>query len=143
MLQAYMKPWIPIISTAVGSAFKIILAFILIGNRNFGLLGAPISTLFCDLVINAINFYFIEKEMPKRPRVLSMLLRPFFAAVIAVSLSRVAYNWMVTRLGEGRGQTLIAVALAAVLYLIASIIFGAVEKNEISSIFRRKKFECQ
>jgi stage V sporulation protein B len=64
VLQAYSAASLPMISMAAGSLVKIILAYFLIGNRAIGIAGAPISTFACDIVINAINWYFIGKRLP-------------------------------------------------------------------------------
>ncbi len=139
ILQSFGRPVIPIISIVSGSLLKIILAFVLIGDPNFGLLGAPISTFFCNALINAINFYFIGREMKNAPRALGIMIRPFFAAAISVVLARVAYNTFTHWLGEGSLITLCSVALAAALYLATSILFGAIGKDEISNLFPKEK----
>lgn len=139
ILQAYSRAYIPIISMAVGSLVKIVLAYFLIGNSEIGILGAPISTFFCDLIINAVNFYCISRVMPRTPSVSTVFLMPFTASAVAVILARVAYNALVIKFGESALLTLACVAIAAILYLPLVFIFKVVKKEEISEtpILRR------
>lgn len=139
ILQAYSRAYIPIISMAVGSVVKIALAYFLIGNAEVGILGAPISTFFCDLIINAVNFYYISKAMPRTPSVSTVFLMPFLASFVAVVLARVVYNALIIRVGEGAVLTLACIAIAALLYLPLIFIFKVVKKEEISAtpILRR------
>jgi len=134
ILQAYSKAYIPIISMAVGSLVKIVLAYFLIGNSEIGILGAPISTFFCDLIINAVNFYCISRVMPRTPSVSTVFLMPFTASAVAVILARVAYNALVIKFGESALLTLACVAIAAILYLPLIFIFKVVKKEEISDM---------
>ena len=134
ILQAYSKAYIPIISMAVGSLVKIVLAYFLIGNSEIGILGAPISTFFCDLIINAVNFYCISRVMPRTPSVSTVFLMPFTASAVAVILARVAYNALAMRMGDGAVLTLACVAIAAILYLPLIFIFKVVKKEEISDM---------
>jgi len=134
ILQAYSKAYIPIISMAVGSLVKIVLAYFLIGNSEIGILGAPISTFFCDLIINAVNFYCISRVMPRTPSVSTVFLMPFTASAVAVILARVAYNALVIKFGESALLTLACVAIAAILYLPLTFILKVVKKEEISDM---------
>ncbi len=134
ILQAYSRAYIPIISMAVGSLVKIVLAYFLIGNSEIGILGAPISTFFCDLIINAVNFYCVSRVMPRTPSVSTVFLMPFMASAVAVILARVAYNALVMRMGEGAVLTLACIAIAAILYLPLIFIFKVVKKEEISDM---------
>ena len=134
ILQAYSRAYIPIISMAVGSLVKIVLAYFLIGNSEIGILGAPISTFFCDLIINAVNFYCISRVMPRTPSVSTVFLMPFTASAVAVILARVAYNALVIKFGESALLTLACVAIAAILYLPLIFIFKVVKKEEISDM---------
>lgn len=134
ILQAYGRPSIPILSMVLGSAAKIGIAYFLIGNPDIGIIGAPISTFFCDLIINAVNFYFICREMPEMPSVGRIMLRPALAAAVSVSLSRLAYNALYAKMGEGAVVTIALVGLAAALYLVCSVAVGAVEKEDIARL---------
>ena len=134
VLQAYGMAHVPLISMGIGTLIKITVAWILLGNVNVGLMGAPIGTLICDIVINSVNFYFIGKRLPSLKIVSRVLMRPFLAATVSVALSRVAYNAICQSFGEGRAVTLASVALAAVLYALIALLIGAVDKADLSGL---------
>ena len=115
VLQAYGRPHIPTVSMTVGAIMKIVIAYVLIGNRVIGIMGAPISTLICDLVINLINFYFIVKYLPGNLDIGRSFLRPFCAALISVSVSKLIYGAAEARLGATAFITLAAIATCALL----------------------------
>ncbi len=134
VLQAYRKPTIPIISMVAGSALKIIIAFFLIGDARIGLLGAPISTFVCDFLINAINFYFIGRCVPEAPNVSRVFWRPFSSALVSVSVAKLAFNILCSKIGEGSFPTMGAIAFAAILYFVASLVTGAVSRDDIDRL---------
>ena len=134
ILQAYGRPSAPIFSMVLGSAIKLVLAYFLIGNPEIGILGAPISTFFCDIVICGVNFYFICKVMNDLPSFGRTVLRPAIAAAVAVTFARLTFNILRNRMGESLFSTVISIAAAAVLYLICALVFRAVDKDDIAKI---------
>ena len=134
ILQAYGHPTVPLVSMTVGTLIKALLAFILIGTPRINALGAPISTLFCDLTITAINLACICKYIPKPINAGKALIRPFISSSVAVSLAKIVYGCVHSRIGESGALTLAAVTLAAVLYVALCLILRVVDKNDISKL---------
>ena len=130
ILQAYGKCHIPIVSMAVGAFVKIILSYILIGDADVNILGAPISTLACDLVINSINFYHIFKLVPRGFAHGKILIKPFCAAFISIFSARAMRQKLCSLLGDDTVATLACVALAAALYVILCLVLGVIDKND-------------
>ena len=124
ILQAYGAPSVPILSMAIGSLVKIVLAYLLIGIEPIGLAGAPISTFICDLIINVVNFAFIEKYIDSIPDFCGMLLRPFLMSALAVSVARLFYNMSAESEFSSTTATVIAVLIAGVVYCISAILMG-------------------
>lgn len=138
VLQAYSAASLPMISMAAGSLVKIILAYFLIGNRAIGIAGAPISTFACDIVINAINWYFIGKRLPGTVNI-GIIIKPFFAAFISVGAARLAYSAIAARVGASVAVTVAAIAFCAVIYLPISLFIGAIGRDEVKAILRRER----
>ncbi len=143
ILQAYSRAGLPIISMLAGSAIKLLTAYFLIGDPDICIVGAPISTFFCDLVINAINWVFIGRLLP-RGLDFGTIAKPFFAAFMSVGVSRLALAALAARFGSSDVMTLGAVALSALIYLPLSFFVGAVRREDIArmpiinKIFPRK-----
>ena len=130
-LQAYGRHKSPIISVLAGSLVKIVLAYLLIGDARIGMIGAPISTFVCDLIINGVNIFCLCRSLPAFPSLDKTLLRPFLAAAIAVSLARLGYNIAVQFFGESALLTLAAICSAALVYALAVLTLGAVARDDI------------
>ncbi len=134
VLQAYGRPNVPILSMAVGSLCKIIFAYFLIGLPSVGLLGAPISTFLCDLVINLINFAYICRCLPRSLSVAGLLVRPFAASFLAVGCARLVYRFLIGRAGQSSIFTLLAIGLAGLLYLPLLLLCGVLSKEELLAL---------
>ena len=136
VLQAYSSASLPIISMLAGSCVKLALAFFLIGNPAVSIAGAPISTFFCDLVINAINLYFIARKLP-RSIPFCVVAKPFFAAFISVGVARIALSALTARVGESSLTTIATVGFCAMIYLPISLILGAIGRDDLLSLKRK------
>lgn len=136
VLQAYMKTALPMVSVLCGSVLKIILGYILVGSPEVNILGAPISTIACDLLINALNFFFISKRLP-RGVPLGNIIKPFLAAFISVCGSRLLYSALAVRFDVSAMLTLAVIGFCALIYLPVSLLIGAIEIDDVRRILRR------
>ncbi|MBQ8408860.1 MAG: polysaccharide biosynthesis protein [Clostridia bacterium] len=134
VLQAYSKASVPILSMVIGSVLKLVLAYILIGIPDIGIMGAPISTYFCDLVINGVNLYFISRQMQKTPPLSQILLKTFLASTAAVCVARVSYNFAIAYFGKSATVTVACIALAALIYLPLTVLLGAIDKGDLCNV---------
>jgi len=82
IMQAHGHAGRPVVNMFIGGLLKLAAVFILTGNRNIGIVGTPIGTLLCYLVIATLNIYSIRKLLQHPPAILRNLLRPFLAALI-------------------------------------------------------------
>ena len=133
VLQAYGKCNIPIVSMVAGAIVKIALAFLLIGDPEINILGAPISTFACDLTINVINFYFIFRLVPREIAQSKILVRPFCAAFTSVLAARFFLDILNERMSD-TVATLLSVTSAAILYAASCIVFKVIDKDDVSKI---------
>lgn len=63
MLQAEEKVWVPVINMLIGGAVKVIVNFVLVGNINININGAPYGTVLCYVTAAALNLYSIHKTL--------------------------------------------------------------------------------
>ena len=137
ILQAFGLAHIATASMTLGAVAKIALAYFLIGNREIGIMGAPISTLICDLVINLVNFFFIARCLPGDIDIGRAFLRPFIAAAVAVGIIKLAYGSIAAERGEGIILTLCAIAACALAYALLCLIFGVIRTDELEILRHR------
>lgn len=119
MLQAAGRPRLPFLSMLLGVSVKVVAAYILLGHRDWGMAGMPVSSLLCDMVIVVGNLSFLAKHAPAMlppPRQgLALVALPLGASVGAVAVVRLLRArlglMVVTPL-----HTLITVACVVILY---------------------------
>ena len=130
ILQARKRVLFSIASMAVGTVVKVVSAYVLIGSRRIGVMGAPLSTLLCNTVTVGLNLYGVEKWGKASSNLFLTMLRPFLASSVSVIAAEGIYELLETRC-SGSGCFLLAIAACGVCYLITSVLFGALTREEI------------
>ena len=147
ILNAYRRTWLPILAMGIGAPVKAIFAYVLLGIPSVGAMGAPISTLLCDLSVTAISLFFLGGLRPGFRSVCSLRLfvKPAFASFLAVLGSLCIY----TPLRQYGALALMAAILGAiVLYGGFVILLRIVTEEDLegipllekaSRLYRRRK----
>jgi len=131
ILQANRRVVPPILSMTAGIAVKLVAAYFLIGNPSIGMMGAPISTLLCNLTVVGINFYYVEKYHAYHGRVWNLFWRPAAASCLGVSAAMAVFFAMKTHFSD-KISFLCAFSFFAVIYLAAAMWLGAIEENDLA-----------
>ena len=140
MLQAVGRMDIPIKSIAIGSCAKVILNFILIGNPEININGAPISTTVCYIIIFAINLASLLKVTQVKINFVSVYLKPLVSA-IACGVTAWGINYVVTEklMLESRIFTIISIGAAAVVYAVLMLILKGIVKDDVEMLPKGEK----
>ncbi len=137
VLQAYLKPILPIIAMGAGAAVKIALEFILVGSR-LAIYGAPISTVACTFTILFVDLIFVTMFTPHRIS-FTDVFRTMSATVISIGASGLVFVCL-NQLSLSSTIVLIsAIAVAVVLYAIFALLFGVIRYSDIARISFMKK----
>ncbi len=135
-LQAYGKAAKPILSMAIGATVKIIAEYVLVGMPKINILGAPISTLLCDLSIVMVNLYFIRKYTCGVGSEAKLFTRTLLASVIATLLSIAVALILIKAVGGFKGMILIIAAVDIVIYILLAAKTQAVNSADIEMLPR-------
>jgi stage V sporulation protein B len=141
ILQAYGMTVKPIISVAIGAAVKTVLAYLMIGNKDIGVMGAPISTLACDLTVTVINLAMIGRRAPKEQK-FSSVLEAFGLPLVnsAASIAASFGVFLITkRIGGETLGFLAALLVAVAVYALLSLVTGTVNEQDINELPFGKK----
>lgn len=140
MLQAVGRMDIPIKSIAIGSCAKVILNFILIGNPEININGAPISTTVCYIIIFAINLASLLKVTQVKINFVSVYLKPLISA-IACGVTAWGINYVVTEklMLESRIFTIVSIGAAAVVYAVLMLILKGIVKDDVEMLPKGEK----
>ena len=101
ILQTYGKEKLPIFTVVAGGITKIVMNYILVGNPDINIHGAPVSTLCCYLVIVGLNLFFVWKYSMKKPRYLQLFLKPAAASAAMGGAAWAVYGFVNRGLAAG------------------------------------------
>jgi stage V sporulation protein B len=82
IMQAHGHVNRPVVNMFLGGLVKLAVVFLLTGNPAIGIVGTPIGTLLCYLVITVLNIASIRSLIPEYPAILKNAFRPFAAAAV-------------------------------------------------------------
>jgi stage V sporulation protein B len=145
-LQAIDRMDVPIKSMLVGASVKVLANFILVSIPGINIQGAVVGSILCNIVLVVWAMVVLAKETKLRYRWSSLVVRPFFAALISGAAA-----WLTNSIFEkalpAQGLTAlwsrlsvdniacVAGVLAAVLfYVIGLFALRAVTKDDISML---------
>ena len=137
LLQSHGFAHIPVIHMLSAGAVKLAVVYLLTGNRNLGIMGAPMAAVLCYTTIAALNLMAIRMKVPQRPALLTNLIRPILpAAIMAVAVAGV-YTGMSQFLDVESGSKLISavlcfvpVAVGVVVYFAAVVLLKTIKKED-------------
>lgn len=101
ILQTYGKVKIPIFTVITGGVVKIVMNYILVGNPDINIHGAPISTLCCYMVIAGLNLAFVWKYSPGRTRYLQLFAKPAAASALMGGAAWAVHGFLFRALSGG------------------------------------------
>ena len=126
IMQAHNHMVIPVVNTLIGGVLKVIVNYILVGNPDIGILGAPIGTFVCFLVIMVLNVVAMRRVLDEPPKLLPTLWRSGLASVVMGIVAFGAYTLMHSFIASYAVCCLGAIAIAAVVYLLLVIPLKAI-----------------
>ena len=152
ILQANGLVNLPIVAVVVGGVIKLVVNYILVGNPNIHIYGAPIGTLCCFVVIVLLEIFFIRRGVPSAPRFVKTFAKPLIAAVVMAGAAWGSHGLldkilrgmsMFWKVSETTGElyysyigdalsTLGAICIAVVVYIVLILLLRAISKDDLS-----------
>ncbi|MBQ9803085.1 MAG: oligosaccharide flippase family protein [Clostridia bacterium] len=130
-LQAVGRPFVPVLSMLAGAAIKLVCEFFLLSLPPVSIMGAPVSTLFCNLTVLLINALVLARVVPYRLFDPTCLLRPLAAALLATLPGAVGYGLLIKHMGSAPWQLPLVILAVGVLYVLLAPVLGAVYKEDL------------
>lgn len=116
ILQAYRKAMLPIFSMLIGTAVKVITAYVLMGIPSVGIYGAAVSTLICNTVTVGMNFYFIDRYAGVKYNLIKLSVPPMLASLASVGAAFWVWRLLCEKTALLTSGFLLSVLLAVLLY---------------------------
>lgn len=133
LMQAHGYAYVPVVNMLLAGVTKLAVVYILTGNPNIGILGAPIGSVLSYTAIAALNLLSIRRMVAQRPALLSNLLRPLLPAAVMGAGVFFSYRLLLRLLGDGGSRILLCglpIAAGVVLYVVGIALFKTVKKED-------------
>jgi len=131
ILQSHGYAHIPVINTLLCGGMKLVVVYLLVGNPQIGIVGAPVGMLLCYLFIGVMNLIAIARVVPQKVQILRNLLRPLIPAGIMGAVVWGAYKAIsVLSISSRIISCGIPVALGAVVYCVCVVLFKALRRED-------------
>lgn len=131
ILQANGMVNLPILAVVVGGLVKIAVNFILVGNPDIRINGAPVGTLCCFAVVDSLEIFFIRRGISSPPSFLRATLKPLAASAIMAAAAWASYGLLSRFLGNAL-STLGGVGAGVVIYVVLILAFRAISKDDLA-----------
>ena len=143
MLQAVGRADIPMKTVGIAAVCKIICNFILVGIPKINVYGAVIGTILFYLIIVSVNMTYLLKISGIRVNWVSVVIKPFISALLC-AVTAYACHGIIVRifpadtsssiLNSDTVATLIAIILAAVVYVISILLIGGIDEKSLEGL---------
>lgn len=158
ILQANGMVNLPILAVVIGGVVKLIVNYILVGNPDIRINGAPVGTLCCFAVIALLEIFIIRRAIPAAPRFTRAFAKPFAASAVMAAAAWGSHGlldkifrsmsvfWKATEEGElyysymgSALSTLGAIAIAVVVYVVLVLVLRVISKEDLALMPKGEK----
>ena len=132
ILQANGMVNLPILAVIIGGVVKVIVNFILVGNPDIRINGAPVGTLCCFIVISALEIFIIRRSIPAPPSFLRAFLKPFVPSAIMAAAAWATYGLLTNFLHFGNAlATIGGIGVGVVVYLVLVLALRVISREDL------------
>jgi len=133
ILQSVGKERIPLVNMLIGGAIKILINNFLVKNPDINILGAPIGTMVCYVVILVLNVIALAKVIKLKFSLIQCILKPLAAVTLMGMGALGVYNSLSGILGV-KVALVVSIIVAGIIYFAAILLMRTVDSSLIGSI---------
>ena len=133
LLQSHGYVNVPVINMLSSGVVRLVLVYVMVGNPNLGLMGAPLGAFIGYLLIAVLNLVAIRLKVAQKPRLLKNLLRPAMPALVMGVAVFFCYKALVGMLGIDGSRVLLAgvpIAVGVVVYFACVVLMKSITKED-------------
>lgn len=133
LLQSHGYVNVPVVNMLSSGVLRLILVYVMVGNPNLGLTGAPIGALIGYLCIAVLNLLAIGKKVEQKPKLLKNLLRPAIPALVMGVVVFFCYRLLVSVLGIDGSRIILAgapIAAGVVVYFVCVVLMKSITRED-------------
>lgn len=118
IMQAHGDVVTPVVNMLIGGIIKIIVNYMLVGQPNLNIVGAPIGTFICYISITALDLIAMKRHISARPAIFKNVIRPGLASAIMGAATFMVYSVLSNAISSWKLACLLSLAFAVVLYAV-------------------------
>lgn len=133
VLQSHGYAHIPVINTLLCGGMKLVVVYLLVGNPQIGIVGAPVGMLLCYLCIGVMNLIAINRVVPQKAKILQNLLRPMAPAALMGGAVWGVYRILMAVPATAGSRVLLCgvpVAVGVTVYLAGVVVFKSIRRED-------------
>ena len=132
LLQSHGYAHIPVINTLVAGVLKLAVVYVLTGNPELGIIGAPIGMTLCYLAIAIFNMVALNRTVSDRPALISNFLRSAPAALVMGGCVFGCYYALTELLHITSSLLLcgIPIVVGVVVYVVCVVLFKSITRED-------------
>ena len=138
IMQAHGKVRLPIYTMLIGGAVKVGINYVLVGNPDVNIKGAPLGTLACYALIAVINLAIVHQLLEKKPNYLGIFAKPVLASAVMGAAAWAVHGLLSRVIAGGYLKeslcTFLTVCVAVAVYLILVIALRMVTREDLKMI---------
>ena len=138
ILQANNMVNLPIVAVVIGGVVKIIVNYILVGNPDIRINGAPVGTLCCFIVVDLLEIFIIRRAIPNPPSVLRAAAKPLLASLVMAGSAWAGYGLLHRFLGNTL-STLGGICVGVLVYAVLVLALRTITKEDLALMPKGEK----
>lgn len=139
ILQACGRESIPIWTLLCGGVLKVVTNYLMVGNPDMGIRGAPVGTLYSYALIVVLNMIAVSRCAEGKADLFQCLWRPALCAAVMALGARTSFTLLAKHVSQDLAA-LAAIALAALVYAILALALGAVTADDLRAFKKGEKW---
>ena len=130
----------PILVVAIGGVAKIAVNYVLVGNPDIMINGAPVGTLVCFAIMCALDIFIIRRAIPSPPSFTRAIGKPLVASLLMALSAWGSYGLLTNYLKLGNTPaTLAAILVGVIIYLILVLALRILSRRDLELMPRGDK----
>lgn len=142
LLQAHGHANIPVINMLAVGAVRLLVVYLLVGNREIGILGAPIGAALGYVATAVLNLICARKLIAQKPALLKNLFKSFLPAACMGVVVWLCKWGLEKLLGSDVSRVIscgVPILVGVVVFLVAVVIFKAITKEDCQLLPKGEK----
>lgn len=133
LLQSHGYVNVPVINMLSSGVVRLVLVYVMVGNPNLGLMGAPLGAFIGYLLIAVLNLVAIQLKVEQKPKLLKNLLRPAMPALVMGIVVFFCYRALVSVIGIDGSRIILAgapIAVGVVVYFVCVVLMKSITRED-------------